>query len=234
MGSTRVSKLLYGNSLLSRSRRKSEVRIHVAHLAKNDFFCSFFDKELSNGCRLTKLAGRWLIIAFQSHTSLLFATRHPSPIRHNIVMCNPMDDMKALSNSSQAATEQDIMSILSIDRLDIKDSVKESYETEHVVSSELSSPSDSEEVFRERSMSIVEEMLLVLKRANPITDYRDDPDVAPVSKRSRRTLAFKMENEERDGVEDPVLAQEESTRDQKGGEQHQGEDDHTIETRHSL
>lgn len=153
-------------------------------------------------------------------------------------MCNPMDDMKALSNSSQAATDQDIMSILSIDRLDIKDSV----ETEHVVSSEFSSPSDSEEVFRERSMSIVEErsmsiveeMLLVLKRANPITDYRDDPDVAPVSKRSRRTLALKRENEEREGVEDPVHAHEESTRDQKGGEQHQREDDHPIETRHSL
>jgi hypothetical protein len=56
-----------------------------------------------------------------------------------------------------------------------------------VLSNDGAAPVNTIDVFRDRRRSLVEEMFWVLKRANPVQDYRDDEpsDCVPVAKRSR-------------------------------------------------
>jgi hypothetical protein len=127
-------------------------------------------------------------------------------------MHNSLDAMKALTISPQVSSDSDITTPLSIGQSDSKGSFfNELSEIGERLSYEFStSEDDGDDVFREGRRNIGEEMLLVLKRANTISDYRDDSDIidSPMAKRKRRTYDFEMELDERDGVEENPFALE--------------------------
>jgi hypothetical protein len=128
-------------------------------------------------------------------------------------MCSPVDEMEALSISPQASEEGALHSLISFDRLSFKGPFADVSEFDESVCSDYS-PSSSDHVFREGSRVIAEEMMLVLKRANPVTEYRDEGDFihSPIAKRKRRTYHYyddddndeysTNEFDERDGAED--------------------------------
>lgn len=127
-------------------------------------------------------------------------------------MHNSLDAMKALTISPQVSSDSDITTPLSIGQSDSKGSFfNELSEIGERLSYEFStSEDDGDDVFREGRRNIGEEMLLVLKRANTISDYRDDSDIidSPMAKRKRRTYDSEMELDERDGVEENPFALE--------------------------
>lgn len=119
--------------------------------------------------------------------------------------------------------------MISFDRLSIKTSFAESPEFDESVDSDYSS-SEADHVFREGRRGCVEEMLLVLKRANPVSDDRDDPDIdgSPASKRKRRTYRYGIhgndggdtcESDEREGVEERSYSSEDYGYDQNDEEE---------------
>ncbi len=96
------------------------------------------------------------------------------------------------------------------------------------LSLDLSTPDDTSDVFRTGRLSLVEEMLFVLKRANPISDHRDDSDesVGPVAKRKRRSYDDLNErSNEREGADEATLTSESS----QSQEYYGGEDEDEYE-----
>ena len=87
------------------------------------------------------------------------------------------------------------------------------------LSLEFSTPKDASEVFRNSRVSLIEEMFFVLKRANPISDHRDDSDESqgPATKRKRRSYDFSDEHNERESAEEATLTSE-SSQEYDGGE----------------
>jgi hypothetical protein len=64
------------------------------------------------------------------------------------------------------------------------------------LSLDFATPEDTEKVFREGQISLDEEVMMVLKRANPVIEGIDEYDRAysPVAKRFRMTSFFKAED----------------------------------------
>mmetsp|Transcript_22693 Transcript_22693/g.37548 ORF Transcript_22693/g.37548 Transcript_22693/m.37548 type:complete len:173 (-) Transcript_22693:158-676(-) len=154
-------------------------------------------------------------------------------------MCSPVDEMKALTISPQASEDSALATLISFDRLNFKSSLADVSEIDESVSSDFST-SDTDQVFREGSRSIVEDMFFVLKRANPVTDYRDDPDIVgyPMAKRKRRTYHYgdddntSESDDEREGVEEIQHDAEEYSADQNEDEEALSQS--TTESRQSL
>ena len=112
-------------------------------------------------------------------------------------------DMKGLTITPQTSSDSDTSLPIDIDRFDNKASLLEVFEIGECLSLELSPPEDADEVFRDGRRSIVEEMLLVLKRANPISEFRDDSNIVdtPTAKRKKWSYDFVQELDEREGAE---------------------------------
>ena len=118
--------------------------------------------------------------------------------------------MKGLTITPQTSSDSDTSLPIDIDRFDNKPSLLEVFEIGECLSLELSPPEDADEVFRDGRRSIVEEMLLVLKRANPISEFRDDSDIVdtPTAKRKKRSYDFVQELDEREGAEATMVTAE--------------------------
>jgi hypothetical protein len=128
--------------------------------------------------------------------------------------------MKALTITPQTSSDSDNTFPIDIDRFDNKSALLEVFEIGECLSLDLSPPEDADEVFRDGRCSIVKEMLLVLKRANPISDYRDDSDVVdtPTAKRKKRSYDFVQELDEREDAEAATLTSENSEDEVESGE----------------
>jgi hypothetical protein len=137
--------------------------------------------------------------------------------------------MKALTITPQTSSDSDNTCPLAIDRFASK-GFMELTEIGECLSLELSTPDDTSDVFRTGRLSLVEEMLFVLKRANPISDHRDDSDesVSPAAKRKRRSYDDLNEpTNEREGVDEATLTSESSqSQEYEGGED---EDEYDFE-----
>jgi hypothetical protein len=84
------------------------------------------------------------------------------------------------------------------------------------LSLDFATPEDTEKVFREGQISLDEEVMMVLKRANPVIEGIDEYDRAysPVAKRFRMTSFFKAEDSKNVYVEsDEATLTSESTED---------------------
>jgi hypothetical protein len=87
------------------------------------------------------------------------------------------------------------------------------------LSLDFATPQDTEKVFREGQISLEEEVMMVLKRANPVIEGIDEYDCAdsPVAKRFRMTSFFKADDNKNDYAEsDEATLTSESTEDYEG------------------
>lgn len=196
--------------------------IHTFSSHVDTFSLRFFLVNTFNGCasQFWQRMVEWP----RGHPSLLPTTHQlTNNSSRNDLRNNPkqsINDMKALTITPQTSSDSDNTFPIDIDRFDTKSTLLEVFEIGECLSLDLSPPEDADEVFRDGRRSIVKEMLLVLKRANPISDYRDDSDIVdtPNAKRKKRSYDFAQEVDEREDAEAATLTTENSEDEVEEGE----------------